>query len=75
MAHRAGRLSHFHHDRDERADCVEWFARRATQRHARELTMLRSRSPSSRRISLEASFTSEGRVTGLFGASAPARRR
>ena len=48
----------------------EWFARRATQAPARELTMLRvDVTKQLGEFSLEASFTSEGRVTGLFGAS------
>ena len=48
----------------------EWFARRATQAPARKLTMLRVEVVKQLgEFSLEASFTSEGRVTGLFGAS------
>ena len=48
----------------------EWFARRATAAPAWELTMLRvDVTKQLGEFSLEASFTSEGRVTGLFGAS------
>ena len=48
----------------------EWFARRATATPAWELTMLRvDVSKQLGEFSLEAAFTSEGRVTGLFGAS------
>ena len=48
----------------------EWFARRATQTPARELTMLRvDVTKQLGEFSLEAAFESQGRVTGLFGAS------
>ncbi len=48
----------------------EWFARRATRAPARELIMLRvDVSKQLGEFSIEASFASEGSVTGLFGAS------
>ena len=61
---------HLHRDRDGRADCVGMVRAARHAAPAWKLTMLRVEvAKQLGEFSLEASFTSEGRVTGLFGAS------
>ncbi len=60
----------FHRDRDGRPDRLRMVRAARHQTAARELIMLRvDVTKQLGEFSLEASFTSEGRVTGLFGAS------
>src|SRR5207253_2589114 len=60
----------FHRDRNERPDRLRVVRATRHQTPARELTMLRvDVSKQLGEFSLEAAFASEGRVTGLFGAS------
>ena len=62
--------AHFHRDRDGRAHCFRVVRATRHPAPARELTMLRvDVTKQLGEFSLEASFESEGRVTGLFGAS------
>src|SRR6185312_7237505 len=61
---------HLDRDRDERSDCLRVVCPTRPAAPARELTMLRvDIIKQLGEFSLEASFESQGRVTGLFGAS------